>query len=405
MLFAASCKKENNDSDQQSQAHINKLKTEWSNEGFLFHARLYTQESQRWDEFFLGAVDVRSVNGTIKCAYTDKVGILSQQGENFETKLHFGEIQNNKFVRSNYATCADLNDQTSDYRKFYHFDIDNTGRFFTAYTYYPISSSYIGTYQTFCTSDGINLGSEYFDKNSKWRQTKGIVTAVSFFHNGLEIPQLKYLTVQAGVVSSALLTPAAAQIQDANYIATDGGNAFLCYSSLDNGGELHLMGNDGATWVNLGKVPVSSVVGSTYISKIVCVRNGEEPYFIMMRENNTAAIAKFNGVSLELISDYVILQTSGYLAAAFLNYELNNGTFCVYKNKLMMQGVSNNDALNGKTIYQLNGNTFTPVETLTFSNTRIVGIYADNQKLYAAVEVLTADNGLFRSPIDIVELQ
>lgn len=399
LLFSYSCKKENVNTNDQSDAQINKLKTEWTNEGFIFHARLYTQEKIRWDEFFLTPIDVRNANGAVKCAYIDKVGTYSQQGTNYVSTLHYGAIENNRFVKSNATTCADLDDQNSDYTKFFYYDIDATGRLFTAYCYYQTSSSIIGMYQTYCTSDGINLGSEYFGYKANWRQSKGIVTGVSAFYNGLEVPQLRYLTVQAGVVNSTTLTPAATQIQDANYIATDGGNAFLCYTSLNNGGEMHLMGNDGAVWVNLGKVSLNGITGTNGVSRVLCVRNAEEPYFILVRDNNTIAVTKFNGVSIELVADNVNMQTGS------VNFVANNGTFCVYQNKLMAVGNTAAGEGNAKTIFQLSGGVFTPLKSLTFSNTYFRGLYSDNQKLYATVEVFTADNGSFRSPIDIIELQ
>jgi hypothetical protein len=133
------------------------------------------------------------------------------------------------------------------------------------------------------------------------------------------------------------------------------------------------------------------------------IRNGDNPFIVLFRDNNTIAVFRFDGIAISLVADNVIYPTE--TGTQFTTVE--KPAFCVFNDKLTTVGFANSSgAVDSKTsVYQLNDNAFTAIDTVPFSNVSLVGAFSDNTHLWVACEVWRAQDGVFTSPVDIIEIK
>ncbi|MFZ4521630.1 MAG: hypothetical protein ACOYNC_07990 [Bacteroidales bacterium] len=376
--------------------------------GFTFLARLdsYTERYRFTNPgYFLTPLDVRQVNNKIYAAWNIEEHTLSMPQGHYTT--YFGTIENGKFNKQVFAPCGDPA-VSSQYKRVLGYNIDGQGNLFTTYRWYDIHAASLTWQQSFCSSSGLTSGGDYNDYPIEVAENNSLVTGVGgYIYNGLEMPVMKHFKFLGSAWQGQTMSGLVPGIQGYGYMVTSSGNGFLAYTSRSSGeldGTMNLAGFDGVSWFNLGQLSlqgIRKVAGiniQTYYEPfpIRMVRNGENPFILMLRENNTLAVFKFNGTALEMVADQVPFPSDNAR-------ELN---FCVYDNKLTTYGTSNITGLldNKRSVYQLNGGVFTLLKMINNDLMTVRGVWSDNSKLWIASETFSANNGLFYSPIDIIEL-
>lgn len=402
-LLLESCKKNQNENNAES---IDEVIKGYEAAGYGFLGRFDTYLPDVPNGYFITPLDIRKVNNTIYASW--------QIEQTFYGSIHIykGTLENKKFIKSNYEACGDPK-TSSDYRRVLNHEFDGQGNLFTSYRYRQSSSTYPTWYHSFCSSSGLNSINEYVDYPIKMAECNQIVTGVGAqsLYSGYELPNVKYYTFGVGGWQNEPVVELKPKVQAFDYYVSENNNKYIAYTDAQQGdqvdGNINFLGNNGSGWVELGSVPLTQVrklvVNFFEPYPIRIIRNGDQPFVVVYRDNNTIAVFQFNGASLQLI-------------ASDVPYPSNTSTpfttttkvdFCVYKNKLITIGYDNSTGLidDPRSIYQLNGNAFSLLKKVDFANITLRGIYSDNTSLWAACEVFHANNGVFTSPVDIIEIK
>lgn len=376
--------------------------------GFAFKGRLdsYTPTEQLTNPgYFITPLDVCLANDQLYVAWNiEEFRVAMPQGI---YTTYYGTLSNGKFTSKGFSPCGDPS-TNSDYDRVIKYQLDGQGQLFTSYRWRDNNSASLSWTQSYCCTSGVNSGGEVVDYPIDVEESNGLVTGMGgYIYNGLEQPFIKYYHMQGTSWQGDPMVGLESQIQGFNYLVTPGGNGFLAYTSLDQlelDGYMNLAGFDGVSWYNLGHIPLSKVrkvAGiniQTYYEpfKIQMVRNGEKPWILMFRNDNTMAVFRFDGTALQLVADQVPF-TSGIDTRV---------SFCIYQDKLTTFGDPSNYNLldNKQAIYQLEGDHFSLYKTVPITDLSLVGVWSNNTKLWIGTTIFSATNGFFYSPVDIIEL-
>lgn len=413
LLVLSSCKKPDDPAPDPNQQEIDELTQAYGEEGFNFLGRLYTYQTSTIGGFFIYLKDLRFASGKLTAAwqiedYLNMSGIPT-------ISTYWGTFENQRFKKNDYLPCGTPLWE-SGVTKYLTYTIDGQGGLFTSYRYRQDASISTTWYQQFCHTSGTVLSPEWFYYTVLWKVNNGLITGVGAdnIYSGYSYNSLLYYNYNGTTPQGTAIPNLQPSIQNYDYTVSENGNGYGAYTSFDAGGaeldgKLNLIGFDGVSWVNLGSVAVSGIrkiagfQGAAYYEpfRVKLVRNGDNPYVVIFRDNNTIGVYKFDGLSLTTVAESVPYSFDIYS----IYTETVNGKFCVYNNKLTCTGSTLGGEYDGKTIFQLNGSQFTELKTIGYSNTYVRGVYSDNTTLWAAVEVWTAVDGVFLSPVDILELQ
>lgn len=404
IIAFSSCKKDRVDTEPDDP--LSEIAALYEKAGFTFLGRFDTFMPDVPGSYFITPLDVRKINGTLYASWQ----IEQQFYSSFD--VFSGSLKDKKFVKSNYEACG--NQETdSDFRRVLNHEFDGQGNLFTSYRYRESSSMNPTWFHSFCCSSGLASLDEFRDYQMKIAENNQIVTAVGAqsLYNGYEYPFLKYHTYGFSSWTSSAIEGLKPKIQNYDYYVSENGNAYIAYTDAQSGdnvdGSMNLIGSNGAGWVNLGSIPLPAVrkliVNFFEPYQIRIIRNGDNPFIVLFRENNTIAVFKFDGVALQLLADdvpYPFNPTQSFTVTTKTD-------LCVHNSKLTTFGFGNSLGLlnDPHSVYQLNGSAFTVYKTVGAGNITLRGVYSDNTSLWAACEVFRADNGVFRSPVDIIEIK
>jgi hypothetical protein len=242
------------------------------------------------------------------------------------------------------------------------------------------------------------------------RENSGLVSAVVVTDQSNQGSSGMLLLQHNGSIWEPALIPGVQpKVQDFDYHVSDSGEGFLAYTSaegVDVEGQMNLAVYQGGTWLDAGSIPLPDVRkydGSSFSPcKVSLIRNSDRPYIILQRENNTLAVLRYNGAALELVADPVTYPYNNALQFTVINRPM----FCVFSDKLTALGYDNNtgSVSDFKSVYQLEGNTFTLLHKVIFNNIELKGVYSDNTRLWAACEVKRFDAVDVFSPVDLIEI-
>lgn len=405
LLLMGSCKKENTPNPpNETPNDVSKI---YEDAGFGYLGRFDTQLPDLPNSYYLTPLDIREVDGKMYASCQNEITFYGS------VDVYSGTFENKQFIKSSYEPCGDAR-TSSDYWRVLNHEFDGQGNLFTSFRYRQTTSSYPVWYHSFCSSSGINSITEYIDYPMDIVENNQIVSAVGAMalYNGYELPNIRYYSFGVGGWESVPVQNIKPNVQAYNYYMSENGNGFLAYTDAQQGdqtdGQMNLLINTGSGWMSAGSVPASKVrkliVNYFEPYQIRIIRNGDSPIVVLFRDDNTMAVYQFDGVALQLVSDNV-----GYPSNTSVQFTSTTKTdFCVYQDKLTTYGFGNSTGLidNPRAIYQLTGNSFQLMKTIggTDSNITLRGVYSNNLKLWAACEVFRADNGVFTSPIDIIEI-
>jgi hypothetical protein len=407
-LMLNACKKDTKSTANKNEDDPAKLTKLYADLGFNFLGRLdsYKQDVSQTGNFFLKVFDVREVNGKVNVAWQSEENIAANGPATVFT--YYGYFANKVFQKNEYTPCKGTdvfdNYETTD-------ELDAQGNLFHTYRFKLASEGLWKQGQ--CASNGLNVP-QYTGmgiENIAWEENNQLLTGVGGAYNGIETIYLKRYNYVSGVMHEEALTNMAVQPQGFDYLVTESNNAFFAYTNLpantEFDGNINLMGNDGVSWVNLGSLATSQIRKLAGVNitnyyepaSVRLVRNGETPWVLVFKPNNTLGVFKFDGASLQLVADDVPFPSdiSKYY------------TFAVWNNKLVCNGNANNNnqgIINAKNgIYLLDGNAFTLHNSVNDQNATITGVYSNGTKLWATCEIWSTDNkGTFFSPIDLIEV-
>lgn len=404
ILLFVSCKKETEETVPEDPQ--DEVASAYEKAGFGYLGRYDTYLPDVPGSYYITPLDIRKVN--------DKVYACWQIEQAFYGSFHIytGTCENKKFIKSDYEACGDPK-TNSDYRRVLNHEFDGQGNLFTSYRYHQNTSLSATWFHSFCSSSGLTSMDEYRQYQMDIAENNQVVTAVGAQqqYNGYELPDLRYYTYGISGWQDVPVPGLKPKVQAFDYYVSENGNGFLAYTDAQQGdatdGNMNLIGYNGVSWINLGSIPLLQVrkliVNYFEPYEIRVIRNGDQPVIVLLRENNTIAVFKFDGVSLQLLADQV-----PYPYNPTQPFTITTKTdFCVFNNKLTAFGFGNSLGIldDPHSIYQLNGGSFTLLKTVDASNITLRGVYSDNTHLWAACEVFRADNGVFSSPVDIIEIK
>lgn len=404
VLLLVSCKKEPDPATTEDPK--DEVAEAYEKAGFGYLGRYDTYLPDVPGSYYITPLDIRNANGKLHASW--------QIEQAFYGSFHIytGTLEGKKFVKSEYEPCGDP-ETDSDFRRVLNHEFDGQGNLFTSYRYREVTSLNPTWFHSFCCSTGLGTQDEYRDYLMEIAENNQVVTAVGAqsLYNGYELPFLKYYTYGFSGWEVANIPDLKPFIQQFSYYVSENGNGFLAYTDAPEGdkedGNINLIGNNGAGWISLGSIPLPKVrkliVNYFEPYQIRIIRNGDQPFIVLFRENNTLAVFSFDGVSLKLIADNV-----PYPYNPTQPFTVTTKTdMCVYNNKLTAYGFGNSLGMldDPHAVYQLNGGSFTVLKTVDASNITLRGVYSDNARLWVACEVFRADNGVFRSPVDIIEIK
>ena len=403
LLLLFSCKKENDDNITPDP--VDEIAKIYENAGYGFLGRFETFLPDVPGSYYITPLDVRKVNNKLYASW--------QIEQSFYSSFHIytGTLENKKFNKADYEACGDPKTD-SDFRRVLNHEFDGQGNLFSTYRYREITSLNPTWFHSFCCSSGLGSSDEFRDYQMDIVENNQIVTAVGAqsLYNGYELSFLKYYSYGYSGWQSTDISGLKPKIQNYDYYVSENGNGYIAYTDAQFGdqvdGNMNLIGNNGAGWINLGSIPLAQVrkliVNYFEPYQIRIVRNGDKPFIILIRENNTIAVFQFDGASLRFIADNVPYPYNPTTA-----FTITTKTdMCVYRNKLTTIGYGNSTGTmdDPRSIYQLNGNSFSLLKTVDAGNITLRGVYSDNTTLWAACEVFRANNGIFTSPVDIIEI-
>ncbi len=403
LMVVVSCKKETDPAATEEPQ--DEVAEAYEKAGFGYLGRYDTYLPDVPGSYYITPLDIRNVNGKLFASW--------QIEQAFYGSFHIysGYLEGKKFVKSDYEACGDP--QTSSaYRRVLNHEFDGQGNLFTTYRYRDNTSLSATWFHSFCSSSGQVSMDEYRQYQMDIAENNQFVTAVGALqqYNGYELPDLRYYTYGISGWEDVPVPGLKPKIQAYDYYISENGNGFLAYTDAQQGdatnGNMNLAGFNGVSWVNLGSIPLLEVrkliVNYFEPFEVRIVRNGDQPFIVLFRENNTLAVLEFDGVSLKLIADNV-----PYPYNPTQPFTVTTKTdLCVYNSKLTTYGFGNSLGIldDPRSVYQLNGGSFAPLKTLNASNLTLRGVYSDNTRLWVACEVFRADNGVIRSPVDIIEI-
>lgn len=403
----AACKK--NDPPEPVDPGTENPASVYEAEGLIFMARLNAMKQltyYTYPGYFLTVHDIRKVDGVMKVAWKiEEYLVAMPQGL---ATTHFGTIAGGIFNPQTFAPCWDAS-VNSNYKRILHHTISGQGHLFSSYRWRETTSQSMAWKHSFCSTTGVVSGGEYDDYPIAMAENNGMVTGIGgMIYNGLQVPFLKHYRFSGGVWQIEIMSGLRPEIQGYDYNVTTSGNEFLAYTTRTNselGGEMNLAGFDGIGWSNLGNLPASNVrkiAGiniQTYYEpfRIKIIRNGETPWILMFRDDNTMVAYRFDGTKLRVVAE----------AVPFPSLQHENQIFCIYQDKLTTFGSPNNTGIldDQQTVYQLNGNAFTRLKNIGLADVSVTGVWSDNSRLWIACSVFNANNGFFYGPLDIVELK
>lgn len=403
LMVVVSCKKETDPAATEEPQ--DEVAEAYEKAGFGYLGRYDTYLPDVPGSYYITPLDIRNVNGKLFASW--------QIEQAFYGSFHIysGYLEGKKFVKSDYEACGDP--QTSSaYRRVLNHEFDGQGNLFTTYRYRDNTSLSATWFHSFCSSSGQVSMDEYRQYQMDIAENNQFVTAVGALqqYNGYELPDLRYYTYGISGWEDVPVPGLKPKIQAYDYYISENGNGFLAYTDAQQGdatnGNMNLAGFNGVSWVNLGSIPLLEVrkliVNYFEPFEVRIVRNGDQPFIVLFRENNTLAVLEFDGVSLKLIADNV-----PYPYNPTQPFTVTTKTdLCVYNSKLTTYGFGNSLGIldDPRSVYQLNGGSFAPLKTLNASNLTLRGVYSDNIRLWVACEVFRVDNGVIRSPVDIIEI-
>ena len=402
-LATASCSRKET---AEPQAPANDIAKTYATAGFTLKARLnsYTPLNQlTYPGYFIRPLDIRMVGGVLKAAYnSEEFPIAMPQGR---ITTWFGTVANGSFSPTTFAPCGDPS-VNSDYDRVIRYEVDGQGNLFTSYRWRDNNSASLTWAHSFCCSNGLNSQGEQVDYPIEVSENNAQATGIGgMYYNGLEMPMLKSFVISGGTWTGEQIPGLLPELQGYASTTTTSGNRFLAYtarSSGEFGGSLNLLGYSGLAWVNLGSFPagaVRRVAGiniSTYYEPfpIRFIRNGENPWILLFREDNTLAAFRFDGTALQQVADNVPFPYS----------QSKYQHFCVFHNKLITSGTPGTGLLDNKqAVYQLEGNSFALLKIVEVTNFTVTGTWSDNQHLWVTGEIFTAENGFFHAAADLLE--
>lgn len=380
----------------------------YENAGFGYLGRFDTYTPDVPASYYITPLDIREAQGKIYASWQ------MEQTFNYSTFVHIysGTLEGGKFTKTNYEACGDAGTD-SDYHRVLNHEFDGQGNLFTSYRYRVSNSMSVTWFHNFCCSTGLSDQSDYTDYAIDMAENNQVVTAVGAqaLYNGYELPNMKYYTYGYSGWENNALTAVKPKVQNYDYYVSENGNGFLAYTDAPQGdqvnGNMNLLVFNGALWMDLGSVATRAVrkltVNYFEAFQVRIIRNGDNPFVILNRDDNTIAVFWFNGTSLQMVSE-----NAAYPSNTSTQFTLTTKTdFCVYQNKLITYGYGNSTGLvdNPRAIYQLNGESFQVLKTVEASNINLRGVYSNNARLWAACEVFRANNGVFTSPVDIIEIK
>lgn len=404
LLVLVSCKKETE--PETTEDPLDEVAEVYEKAGFGYLGRFDTYLPDVPGSYYITPLDIRKVNGKLFASW--------QIEQAFYGSFHIytGSLENKKFVKSDYEACGDPK-TSSDFRRVLNHEFDGQGNLFTSYRYRDNTSLSATWFHSFCSSSGLTSMDEYRQYQMDIAENNQVVTAVGAKqqYNGYELPDLRYYSYGISGWQDVPVPDIKPKVQSFDYCVTENGNGFLAYTDAPQGdvtsGNMNLVGYNGVSWVNLGSIPLLQVrkliVNYFEPFEVRIIRNGDQPFIVLFRENNTIAVLWFDGVSLQLIADNV-----PYPYNPTQPFTVTTKTdLCVYNNKLTAYGFGNSLGMidDPHSVYQLNGGSFALLKTLDASNITLRGVYSDNTRLWAACEVFRADNGVLRSPVDIIEIK
>lgn len=399
-----SCKKEN--SPEPPDETPNDVSKIYEDAGFGYLGRFDTQMPDLPNSYYLTPLDIREVGGKMYASCQNEITFYGS------VDIYSGSFENKKFVKSSYEPCGDAH-TSSDYWRVLVHEFDGQGNLFTTYRYRQSTSSYPSWSHSFCCSSGLNSINEYVDYPMDIVENNQIVTAVGAqaLYNGYELPNIKYYTFGIAGWENTSIQNIKPKVQAYDYYMSENGNGFMAYTDAQQGdqvdGNMNLLINTGSSWMNIGSIPTPKVrkliVNYFEPFQIRIIRNGDSPIVVLFRDDNSMAVYQFDGLALQLVSDNV-----SYPSNTSVQYtSITKTDFCVYQNKLTTYGYGNSTGIidNPHAVYQLIGNSFQTLKTVDASNVTLRGVYSNNSKLWLACEVFRANNGVFSSPIDIIEIK
>lgn len=403
LMMISSCKKDNTDNpDNKTDPDPAEI---YENQGYGYLGRYDTYTPDVPGSYYISPLDLRIVNNKLHAVW------MLDDAFYGSTQIYSGILENKKFNKTDYSPCGDAS-VNSDYRKVLNYEIDGQGNLFVSYRYRMITSSYPTWYHIFCSSSGLTSNGEQVEYPLTIRENNMQVTAAgATVYNGYETTGLKHYKFSYTSWEKFDIPALKPDVQGWDYYVSENGNSYLAYTDAPQGdqttGNMNLSGNDGVSWVNLGSAAAGEVrklvVNFYEPFEVRMIRNGDNPFIILYRDNGTIAVFRFDGTVLQPVADNVIFPDVS--SAQFTT--IAHPEFCIFNNKLTTFGFGNSSGAvdNTRAVYQLNGSSFTELKTVDADNITIRGVFSDNSRLYVACEVFRANNGIFTSPVDIIEIK
>jgi hypothetical protein len=402
LLLGFGCKKDNNTNPDGDET--NTIAQTYQNFGYGFIGRYDTYYPDQAGSFFITPLDFRLVNGKYYGAW-----IMQEEFDN-STTVYSGTFKDYKFVKSDYVPCGDPTG-TYDFFRDLFYEFDNQGNLFTAYRYKALTSSSTDWTHSYCSSSGLSGNGEFQQFPLQIRENNGQVSAVGVSdQSGQGSTGLKFHQYNGSGWEISDIPGVQPNVQAFDYYVSGSGTGFVAYTSaegVDVEGKMNLSVYEDGNWQNAGRVSLPDIrkfdVDHFIPYKVRIVRNDDRPYIILYRDYNTIAVLRYNGTELELAADPVTFPVNSALQFTVIN----KPDLCVYQDKLTALGYDNNTGAitDPRSVYQLNGNAFTLLHQVVFSNVTVTGVYSDNEHLWLAGEVKRFDAEDVFSPVDIIEVK
>jgi hypothetical protein len=401
-LLNSGCKKDGEDNPPDGDT-LSQIAQTYEDAGYGYLGRYDTYFPDEPGSFFITPLDLRKVDGKIYGAW-----IMQEEFDN-STRVYSGELQDKKFVKSDYIPCGDPSGGYDLFRDLYY-EFDGQGNLFTAYRYKAVSGSPPDWAHYFCSSAGLSVDGQSSDYPMEIRENSGQVSAVVVTDQSNQgSTGMLFLQHNGLIWEPALIPGIQTMVQDFDYCVSESGTGFLAYTSaegVDVEGRMNLAVYQGGTWMDAGSITLPDVRkydGSSFSPyKVTLVRNSDRPYIILQREYNTLAVLRYNGTAIEPVADPVTYPYNNALQFTVINKPL----FCVFQDKLVALGFDNNTGAvtDFKSVYQLNDDAFTLLHQVVFSNIELKGVYSDNEHLWVACELKRFNEEDVFSPVDLLEI-